>query len=121
MPDLFGLDIAQLVADAIAAAGNLRPGTLTKTDISPDPNDPDTLVTTTTNYAFQGFIEARAILRAETLISETVPVLTIIGASVASSAVPESNDQATLDGITYELGDLVSRDPAAAVYTFRVR
>ena len=62
MGDLFGLPIAQLVADALAAyaAGNLQPGTLLKsTPGAEDPTDPTAPVPATiTRYSFQGVYRA---------------------------------------------------------------
>ncbi len=123
MPELFGLDIARLVADSIESAGNLRPGTLAKSEPGQeDPNDPTAPVSSiTTAHSFQGFIEAKAVRREDTLIAEAVPVMTILGASVNPVAEPAVNDKATIDGITYELVRLITRDPASAVYEFEVR
>ena len=72
MGNLFGLDIAQLVADSLASAGNLQEGVLLKsTPGSEDPTDPTAPVPVTVTYhSFQGFIEQRAVRRDETLIAE---------------------------------------------------
>ena len=123
MGDLFGLDIAQLVADAIASAGNLQTGTLLKsTPGAVDPTDPTAAVPPTVTYhSFQGFIEQRAVRRDETLIAEPTPIMTIIGKSVSPAAEPKVNDRAELAGITYELDRLIRRDPAGATYEFQVR
>ena len=123
MGDLFGLDIAQLVADSIASAGNLQTGTLLKSTPGPeDPTDPTAAVAATiTRYSFQGFIQQRAVRRDETLIAEPTPILTIIGKSVSPDAEPKINDRAELAGMTYELETLIRRDPAGAVYEFQVK
>ena len=123
MSDLFGLDIAQIVADAIESAGNLQPGVLTKS--VPGADDPDDLTASvpeaTTSHAFQGFLADREVLRPDTLIPEAIPVMTILGASVDPSAVPKVNDTVSLGGFTFLLHRLISRDPASAVYEFEVR
>ena len=123
MPDLFGLDIAQIVADAIESAGNLQAGTLIKS--VPGVDDPNDLTApvpeATTSHTFQGFLSDREALRQDTLIPEAIPVMTIIGASVNPSAVPRINDTVTLAGIDFLLHRLISRDPASAVYEFEVR
>ena len=123
MPDLFGLDIAQIVADAIESAGGLQQGTLIKS--VPGVDDPDDLTAPVpeakTTHTFQGFLEDREVLRNDTLIPEAIPVMTIIGASVNPLVVPRVNDTVTLAGIDFLLHRLISRDPASAVFQFEVR
>ena len=46
-------------------------------------------------------------------------IVTILGKSVQPFAVPEVNDIATIDGASFTLLELLSRDPAEAVYEFR--
>ena len=123
MGDLFGLDIAQLVADSIASAGNLQQGTLLKsTPGAEDPTDPTAPVPATiTSYTFQGYLEQRAVRRDDTLIAEPTPIMTIIGKSVSPAAEPKINDRAELAGMTYELERLIRRDPAGATYEFAVK
>ncbi len=106
MTKLFNLDIAQIVADAIEKAGDLQEGSLAKGDAT---------------HTFQGFVAVREFRRPDTLIVESVPVLSILGASVKPAAVPAINDVATIAGITYELVRLVRRDPVSALYEFEVR
>ena len=130
MPNLFGLDIAKLVADGIAQAGNLRPGTLTHV-VGPgarDPNNPNAgRQPVTTTHSFQGFVEVRAVRRDDTLIAEPRPILTILGATlnppIDFPAGPDVDlgDKATIDGMTYTLVRLIERDPAGATYVFEVR
>ena len=123
MPDLFGLDIAQIVADALRSAGGLQEGTLIKS--VPGVDDPDDLTAPVpeakTRHAFQGFLQDREVLRNDTLIPEAIPIMTIIGASVNPPAVPRVNDIVTLAGIDFLLHRLISRDPASAVFQFEVR
>ena len=123
MGDLFGLPIAQLVADALASAGNLQQGTLLKSiPGAEDPTDPTAPVpATVTQHSFQGFIEQRAVRRDDTLIAEPTPIMTIIGKSVSPAAEPKINDRAELAGMTYELERLIRRDPAGATFEFQVK
>ena len=123
MGDLFGLDIAQLVADALASAGNLQEGILLKsTPGTADPTDPTAPVPpTVTQHTFQGFIEQRAVRRDDTLIAEPTPIMTIIGKSVSPAVEPKVNDRAELAGMTYELERLIRRDPAGATFEFQVK
>ena len=121
MADLFGLDIAQLVADALD--GQLRNGTLTR--VIPGERDAANPTArtdaTVSTFNFQGFHSIRQIRRAGELIPETVAVLTIIGNSVSPRTVPRVNDRAQLDGLQVELVQLIQRDPAEAIYEFRTQ
>ena len=123
MAELFGLDIAALVADGIAAAGNLQEGVLTKTVAGErDADDPTAEIPTTeTTHTFQGFLEFREFRRPDTLIPERTPILTILGASITPAAIPGVNDSAALGGLTLQLTFLLTRDPAGAVYEFQVK
>ena len=112
MSRLFGIDIAQVVSDALESAGNLTPGVLIK--FAADPNN-------STRHNFQGFVETRSIRRQDTLVVEPAPILTIIGASISPAVVPSVNDQAELASMTWEIVRLIRRDPASAVYEFEVR
>ena len=119
MPDLFGLDIAGIINTEIANAGGVRSGTLTKE--TPGTRTPGDLAggtnPTSVAYTFNGFVEQKA--TAGDLTQMSMAVVTILGASVTPTAVPEVNDRVLIDGITWELVELLSRDPAAAVYEFR--
>lgn len=121
MADLFGIDIAAAVNDSIVAAGNVRAGTLTK--VTPGTRTPGDLTggtnPTTATHSFNGFYEARTVRADGTLARTTMDVVTILGASL--SVVPEVNDQATIDGTTWTLTRLISRDPASAVYEFEAQ
>ena len=110
MADLFGIDIAGTVADALSAAGGLRAGTLTQ-----DGED----------YAFQGFVEIKSVASTderlqEALVFQSKPVMAIVGASLPAGIEPRVNDEASMDGIDYILGEKVRVDPAGAVFEFQV-
>lgn len=121
MADLFGLDIAGIVNDAITQAGGVRPGTLTKT--TPGTRTPGDLTggtnPTTTTHTFQGFIDQKA-ERRKLQIGSTLEAraVSILGASVSPEAIPEVNDTVEMDGNTYMLVSLIGRDPAEALYEF---
>jgi len=118
---LFGLDIAGIVADGIASAGGVRDCTLTKT--TPGSRTPGSLTAgnnpATTAYNCKGFVETKEVRRGGTLVGENISVVTILGDTVSSGTVaPEVNDTALIDGTTWNLTELVSADPAGAVYEF---
>jgi hypothetical protein len=121
MAELFGIDIAAVVADSIAAAGDLRPGTLTKSTPGSRTGGQLTAGTnpTTASHSFRGFVERRDARRQGQVGREPMSIVTILGASVSGGAAPEVNDVATVDGTAYVLLELISRDPASAVYEFR--
>lgn len=125
MVDVFGLNIAQIVNDAITAAGGLVDGTLTKQAIGQ--RDPDNLTAgpavTTASHAFKGFAETRMSprLAAGSDVPQSDAVISILGASVAPPAVPEANDEVTIENTTYLLLSLRERDPAAALYVFNAQ
>ncbi len=120
MVELFGVDIAQVVADSITEAGNLRPGILTK--IVPGTRTGGSLTggtnPTETSHTFQGFVETKTSRREGTLVADPMSVVTILGATVTPFTEPEVNDGAIIDNVTWNLGKLLSRDPASAVYEF---
>ncbi len=120
MADLFGLDIAGIVNDAMVEAGGLRPGTLTR--ITAGTRTPGSLTAgtnpTPTTHSFEGFVERREVRRGGQVGASAEPVVTLLGASVSPTAVPQVNDRVTVDGQTFTLVELLERDPASAVYEF---
>ena len=109
--NLFGLNIAKLVADGIAAAGNVRPGTLSQEQAQG----------VVTHHTFRGFVEVRQVRIPDTGVVEEHTVLTLLGDTVSPAAVPQVNDQYTLDSHAGELSRRLKVDPAGAVYEFEVR
>ncbi len=120
MADLFGLDIAGIINDEIAGSGGVLTGTLNK--ITPGTRTGGSLTDGTnpviTGHTFKGFVETREKRRKGQVSGDPVSVVTVLGASVSPAAVPEVNDSVILEGVTYTLTELLSRDPAAAVYEF---
>lgn len=118
MTILFGLDIATILNDSITAAGGLLSGTLTRS--TPGTRTPGDLSggtnPTTTDHTFNGIVERRATRRAGELTEVVRPVVTILGASI--TIAPDVNDVVVIDGETLNLVELMSRDPASAVYEF---
>lgn len=121
MAELFGLDIAEIVNDSITAAGGVRPGSLLKT--TPGTRTGGSLTggtnPVTTVHTFQGFSETKENRRTGQVGAMSLGIVTILGKSVLPFAVPEVNDVATIDGVDWTLLELMSRDPAEAVYEFR--
>lgn len=122
MPDIFGLDIQSMVADAIDAAGGLPAGTLIKSaGAARDPDNPSRRAAPAeTRHALQAVVEAKQVRREGTAVAETRLVMTIIGGSIVPLAKPAVNDRIELAGITYTLTELVSADPAEATFAFAV-
>ncbi len=121
MPDLFGLDIAGIINTEIANAGGVLAGTLTKTTPGARTGGQLTGGTNpaTSAHAFNGFVETKEDRRPGQVGAMSMAVVTVLGASVSPAAVPEVNDTAVLDGVTYTLVELLSGDPATAVFEFR--
>ncbi len=117
------MDIARLIDDEIAGAGGVLSGVLTKT--TPGSRTTGSLAGGTNpakvKHAFRGFLEnVSETRRSGGLSTVEGEVLSILGASLPAGVVPEVNDLATLEGIEYEFVALINRDPAAAIYQFRV-
>lgn len=118
MADIFGIDIAGVLATAIESAGNLRPGVLsrivpgTRTSPSAGTNP------TTTTHTFQGFVEQRAVRRSGQVSSENMSVVSILAATITPVTTPAVNDTVLIDGTTYTLVELLALDPAEALYEF---
>jgi len=118
MPKLFGLDIAGIVDGAIQQAGGVLTGTLIKVDKGGRTagNITGGKSETETPYSCRGFIDDRELSRREsTLVQKTGRIISILGASLPDGIEPDSDDQVTMEGQTYEIL-AVKRDPAAAVF-----
>lgn len=120
MPELFGLNIAAIVDDAIQSAGGVLTGTLTKTtagartpgDLTGGTNP------TSVSYSFRGFLDQRSEVRLNgTLVRTGGQILSILGNSLATQGVePEAGDTAVIEGTTFKINAIADRDPAAALY-----
>lgn len=123
MPDLFGLDIAGMVNDALSSAGGLVPGSFVKS--APGTRDPDDPTAgtnpTTTIHSFQGFFENLTVTRREgSIVREAGEYVSILGVSIDPATEPEPGIVITLEGRTVTAKELVTRDPAAALFILRV-
>ena len=119
MAELFGIDIAQLIWDQVQVAGGLHDGTLTHQE--PPTSGPDGFTRPLpTTHTFQGILEDRTSLIDGTFVPVGIPVLGILGASVAPLVIPSTGDTAFINEQTCTLGKLISKDPADAYYEFSV-
>ena len=119
--ELFGLDIAQLVADNL---GDSLPEGVLKKKVAGgrDPDDSTKqLPSTYTNHtcaAFrddydEGTLGATAIRREKSVIS-------IIGDTIEGGVVPHKGDIINLEGEDWTIDGVPGRDPAGAVYECEV-
>ena len=122
MVKLFGIDIAAVVAREFK--GKLLTGTLTKRSAGSRTAGSLTggVNPSETAHPFEGIVETKTETRREDggLVTSTGEILTIIGGSLPAGVVPEANDRAELEKVTYDLIELIERDPASAVYRMRV-
>ncbi len=93
------------------------PGTRTVGAVSAGTNP------TTTSYACKGFEETKqAGQLPETLVVKHDLVISLLGASIASGAVPVPGDRITSLGVTYTIiPEGVGRDPVGALYVCTCR
>lgn len=121
--ELFGVDIAGIVADNMA--GQLLPVTVTRQ--TPGARDPNNLTggvpqTPATVTGIDGFwedftrdpgpgVEVQLGDRKAVLIGDTIP----------AGGHPLRGDAITIEGMTLYVVKLMSRDPAAAVYVYQCR
>lgn len=122
MPDLFGIDVAAILADAMgdglpdAVLIKKTPGAVNLSNItggsSPSPAP----------YPCKGLLSAvtQGVFDASLVRTKDLQV-TILGGTLPSGIVPASNDRLTIEGKTYDVVTLGARDPAAATYTLLVR
>lgn len=125
MPNLFGLNIAKLVADGLKSAGDVRPLTLTKSSPGSRTTGDLTSGTNPTKavHSGRGFVEDRVgtINRAGTLVRSTRRIVSVIGATLPVGVKPEPSDVISIDGETLTIvGGGVKTDPAEAVFECEV-
>ena len=124
MPNLFGLDIANLVNTAITSAGGVLDVQLIK--VRSGTRDPSNITgglqPVETSVACRGFIESKTDSRiGDSIVAQGGEFVSILGASIADqSVVPEANDKVIIEGTTYRIIEITERDPAAALYVMRV-
>jgi hypothetical protein len=115
--------IAKQVAKALKGAKMTLPATLIK--VTPGTRTPGNISggtnPTTASYAARGFVaDYTAFELANTLIQASDRKISLLGATIASGAIPAADDMVTIDGATYRIMR-VKRDPAAAVYELQAR
>lgn len=123
MPQLFGLDIAGIVSDAIGSAGDVRPGSFVRTaqgTRGAGDSVLDGASGATTTHSFKGFTETTTVRIDGT--DTPMAKVSILGASVTPAAVPKVGDVVTFSDSdsseSWTLTELVGRDPAAALFEF---
>lgn len=124
MPNLFGLDIAGIINRELGPG--LLPLTLVRVSEGARNADPTQgLALTETSYTGRGFIEAWSVRQigldngTGALIRVGDMKITLLGASL--SVAPAVGDKVTIEGVTYRIEMIVSRDPAAATYVVNGR
>lgn len=121
MPNLFGLNIAKIIDDAIVGAGGVLTGTFHKrADGTRTPGELTSGVNPTfTDYPCRGFIELKTNRRQDgTLIEDEGERITLLGNSFP--VVPEQGDEVTMEGTRWTIVKVYKRDPAAATYELLV-
>jgi len=117
MPNFFGVDIAKLIADGVAAAGGVDDVTLRKVTVGT--RTPGNLNGGTNptyiDYEGKGFQSSKADARlGDTLIQDEERVVVLLGHTF--DAAPEVNDELVYQGTSLTIR-LVDRDPASATWT----
>ena len=120
---LFGIDIAQLVDNSLQQAGGVGTGVLIKRENTG--RTPGNLTggqnPSETRYDFRGFLDNRSEERRNgSLVSAGGDIVSILGNSLPSGVVPAQSDQIEIENTTFEVLEIVARDPAAALYECRV-
>jgi hypothetical protein len=121
MPKLFGIDIAGIVNQSMGTG--LLPCTLIK--VVDQVRDPNNMTAGTTpiynNYSARGFIEDYKDYQVNgTTVRTGDRMVSILGASISGSKIPEADDKVTIEGDTYNIVR-VMRDPAGAMYSCQAR
>lgn len=116
---LFGVNIAKLVNSAVAAAGGVLTGSLSRATAGTRTSGSLTAGTnaTYTSYNFKGFVEGKSGLQQNTSIITEYPVVSILGDSI--TVEPRPLDVVTIGSRTYALVELLKVDPAKALYEFK--
>lgn len=120
MPNLFGLDIAGIIAQNMGRG--LRPGVLTSftpgtrtTGSLGGGNNP-----TSTTHTFRGFKDTTSVLRPGTLVENASAVITILGGTISPAVKPDEGDTIVLDDESFVIVGPVVADPAEATFICQV-
>lgn len=118
---LFGLDIANIVNEAITAAGRLQDVTLIK--ITPGTRTPGQLTggtnPTPSLFSAQGYQDTLNVFRSDTVVKDASAAVGILGASIQGDQVPVAGDKVTIGSITYRILK-VQADPVQGLYLCQV-
>lgn len=124
MPDLFGLDIAGIIADSIESAGGVLSGKLFKVTSTDRTTGALTGGTNPINkgHAFKGFYDDRQLRTLpESLVQQDSRMIVLLGATIEGGVVPTPGDSILLEGDETTIDRIIERDPAAATYSCLVR
>ena len=125
---LFGLDLAKIVDDAMVSAGGTssqgaqRNATLFS--VTPQAPSSGNSITPSepTQHRARGFIEEYEDSEIDgTIIRKGDRKVTLFGGSIQPAVAPKTNDQVSIEGDTYDVQRISSRDPAGATYVLQVR
>ena len=121
MPKLFGIDIRGIVGQAIGSG--LLPGKLHSASVSA--RAAGSMAGNTITYAdhdFRGIVSSynRVKYPSSNFIDGDGNLL-LIDATVKPYVEVKAGDRITIDGTTYEIIDILSRDPASAAWTLHIR
>lgn len=124
MPLLFGIDLAQELADAMPAGDDGVPAaTLTvRTPGTRDSNEPSAGTNpTSTSYECRGWISKYAGQVEGTMVKRTASEVVLLGKSIGGGTVtPAPGHRVSIDGTAYQIVG-VATDPAGATYTLTVK
>lgn len=124
MAELFGTDIASLMADSFA--GQLVPATLTRTVITGYDPITDEQTTETQTFTTEGVVTAYSDeMIANGVVQTNDREILLLAVPLGTEPTPGSEDaqpdKITIEGITYTVVGVPSRDPATATYTVQGR
>ena len=121
MPNLFGVDIAKEINDAMgsgllaATLVSVTPGTPTPGSLTSGSNP--TTVSSSCRAVMEDYLDREV---DGTLVVVGDRKVLILGASLPSGVIPEPGDRVTIESSTFDV-IRVMRDPAAASYTCQAR
>ena len=119
---LFGTDIAKIVHQSMSKG--LSSAVLTKITLGARTSGSLTggKAKTETDYPCKGFMDKSIRERMDgTVIAAGHFIVTLIGDSIQSRAVPELNDKVTIYDKTYDIVGPIGGDPALATYELEVK
>lgn len=122
MPDLFGIDLASIVSDAVAAAGDVLPAVLHKRVAGVRvPEDPTTGTQPSyVAYPCRGVVTSWIVRDVEgTTVREGIREVLLLASGLAVDPAP--GDRVVIEGLTLDVGPDIDRDPARATFTVRAK